>query len=407
MKIFTKYIFLVIPSFFCIVKVAVSATGLTPEDAMKASWPTVCSDTTKLGSELSDVCVTNGLGTGGTASDSSTATSAVLGNVANLSDKNQKDKVEGRLEELKEKSSGGTVSILDSERLGFFITGNTTQTQRITTDFGTGYESDDGGFIVGIDYFITNKWVAGFSVGYSNTDLTFNGDAGSTELDSVNTLLYTSYAVTDAFSLDGYLGWTGIEYDMARNVVFDVSCGCSSTFLGRTTGKTAANKVTTGLTAAYGFNLHSLAINPKLKLDYAGTFIDEFSEQEDPNNISGVALKYQDQDIHSLKTELGVDLDYAFSTEWGVILPHVGLSYVHEFLNDSRTIHTSFVQDLNTTPYDMAFVTDDPDRDYMVFSTGISTVLSRGIQIFLNYERVDLHKYIESYSVSGGVRVGF
>jgi len=55
----------------------------------------------------------------------------------------------------------------------------------------------------------------------------------------------------------------------------------------------------------------------------------------------------------------------------------------------------------------MAFITDDPDRDYMIFSTGISTVLSRGIQVFLNYERVDLHKYIDSYSVSGGVRVGF
>lgn len=387
------------------------SSGLTPEEAMKASWPTVCSTANVtgglLGPELLSICQNNDLQSGGVASDSSTATSAVLGNAAQLADKHQKDKVDQRLEELKVKSAGGTASILTGERLGFFVTGQTTQSDRISTSHETGYNSDDGGFSIGIDYFFTNKWVAGFSVGYSNNDLILNEGTGSTELNSVSTLFYTNYAVTDAFSLDGYLGWTGIDYNMARNINFKIDCGCTPDFHGEATAKTHANKVATGLAAAYQMNFQSLSVYPSLKLDYSGTFVDAYSEQENSANISGVALNYQNQKIHSLKSELGLNLDYAFSTKWGVILPRVGLSYVHEFLNDSRTIHTSFVQDLNAPPYDMAFSTDNPDRDYMVFSTGISTVLPHGVQLFLNYERVDLHKYIDSYSVSGGLRVGF
>jgi uncharacterized protein YhjY with autotransporter beta-barrel domain len=371
---------------------------VTASDAMNASWTAgVCANAT---GELEARCagVSGGTAAGPeAAAGNNTATSSSVGNAAFLSDKHQRDTVEERLEELKEMSGRG---VLDTERFGFFVSGKTTQTERITTVFENGYDSDLASATIGMDYFFTDKFVAGFAVGYSGTDVTFSNNDGDTFLDAANTLFYANYAVNDDFSVDGYVGWSGIDYDITRNISYSLTCGCDSVN-SVATAQTTADKATAGLAATYRFAYQSLSILPRLKFDYIGTFIDGYTEQ----GGDGLALKYKDQDIHSFKSELGIDLNYAVSTAWGVFVPYTYAGYVHEFSNDSRTIHTSFVEDASA--YDIAFDTDNPDRDYMLISAGMSTVLPHGVQLFIDYERVELHKYIDSYTVSGGVRVGF
>ncbi len=373
---------------------------VTAAEAMNESWSAGVCENAERGSELAERCEgVNGGNDAGpeAAAGNNTSFSSSLGNAAHLSDEYQKDRVKKRLQELEAESAG---DILDTERLGFFASGKTTQTDRITTRFETGHDSDLVGATIGVDYFFTDKLVAGIALGYSDTDVVSYNNSGRTDLDAISTLAYANYAVTDDFSVDGYVGWTGIDYDITRNISYNLTCGCD-TITSTARGQTNADKINAGIGASYRWNYDALSITPHLKLDYTGIFIDGYTE----TGGAGLALNYQEQEIQSLKTTAGIDFSYAISIPWGVIVPNASAAYVHEFSDNSRTIHTSFVQD--TSSYDIAFDTDKPDRDYMVMSAGVSAVLPHGVQLFVDYERVELHRYIDSYTVSGGVRVGF
>lgn len=381
---------------------ATADNRITAANAMNASWNAGVCRNAIAGSELAARCAAvNGGADAGpeAAAGNNTAISSSVGNAAFLSN-NQKDTAGKRLEELKEVSGR---SVLDTERFGFFVSGKTTQADRINTYFETGYKSDLSGATVGMDYFFTDKLVAGFAAGYTGTDIRSYNNGGSSSLNAVNTLTYANYAVTDDLSVDGYAGWSGIDYDITRNINYVLSCGCEGIngIHGTATAKTHADQASAGAAASYRFSYQGLSILPRLKFDYIGTFIDGYTEK----GGSGLALKYQDQEINSLKSEAGVNLNYAVSTPWGVLVPHAYAGYVHEFSNNNRTIHTSFAQDASS--YDIAFSTDKPDREFMLVSTGVSAVLAHSTQLFIDYERIELHKYINSYTVSGGIRVGF
>lgn len=379
---------------------------VTDEDAMNAQWDNICNGAGDPQGSLLDQCRSisppdqslppnSGPGVG-----SNTGTSTGLANSAHLSDSQHKKAITDRITQLKNESTASSSII---ERLGFFINGKTTQTNQIDTPFENGSDSSLGGFIIGVDYFFTDKFLAGFAVGYSNTDIDFIGGS-HTELDSVSTLFYANYALTNDLSIDGYAGWTGGEFDIRRNFSYPESCVCDANVAMTATSASAtthSDKALAGIGIAYNINIDALAITPRARFQYTETFIDGYAEQ----GGDGLALRYQDQNITTLQTEAGVDASYAFSFSWGALLPRVGVSYVHEFSNDSRLIHTSFV--LDASNIDMAFNTNNPERDYMLTAFGVSAVLPHGIQLFIDYERVDLHRYFdESYTVTGGFRVG-
>jgi len=372
----------------------------SPGEVINESWAFVCPGAEK-GSELEARCagVNGGDGAGIEAGVGNNAgISSGVGNSTIYSDRQHKKAIDDRQEELKKQGAAG--DILSGERLGFFTSGKLTEIERESTVLETGYESDMQGVTFGLDYFFTNKFVAGLAIGYSSTDLDYSGNSGSSDYENVSVLAYGNYRVTDNFSVDGYVGWTGVEYDLKRNVSYNLTCGCD-VVNSVAHADTEADKILAGMTLAYTLSQNELSITPLIKLDYSGTYIDDYKE----SGGAGLAMKYQNQDIQSFKSTIGFDVSYAVSVPWGVILPKVKAGYVHEFLNHRRTVHASFVED--TTSYDLKFQTDQPDRDYFVLGGGVSAVLTHSVQLFVDYERIEGHRYMNNYTVSGGVRVGF
>jgi uncharacterized protein with beta-barrel porin domain len=80
----------------------------------------------------------------------------------------------------------------------------------------------------------------------------------------------------------------------------------------------------------------------------------------------------------------------------------VRAEYIHEFENNSRSIRARFIQDTNNTVFNI--LTDSPDRDYIVASAGISAQFIHGISLFVNYDTVQAHSYINNHNFSGGMR---
>ncbi len=379
---------------------------VTYEEAMNAEWANVCQGNPQ--GELAKRCDQTALPpdhtfppNAGPGVGNNVGSSTGLANSAHLSDSRHSNTVSERIEQRKKEALNDS-SIL--ERLSFFINGETTQTEQVNTPYETGYNSGLGGFTVGADYFFTDKFLAGFTVGYSGTEIDFIGGS-HTKLDSVTTLFYANYALTNDLFIDGYAGWTGGDFDIRRTFAYPISCACDPNvdrISAVSTATTQSNKVLAGIGFAYNMNYEALNFAPKVRFKYTETFINGYDELDGSN--SGLALRYQGQDITTLQTELGFNSSYAISLPWGVVLPNIGLSYIHEFSNNTRLIHTSFVLDNNQI--DMAFNTNNPERDYMETSFGLSTVLPHGVQLFINYNRIDFHRYYnQSYSVSGGLRL--
>lgn len=376
---------------------------ISPADVITNALPAICAANFAAdpNTALSTTCQTflglaGGPGGGNAGNAGSAGISTGVLNSTIYSDRHKKA-IRKRKEELQAASG----DILSGERLGFFASGKMTETERENTTLETGYESDTHGFTVGMDYFFSDQLVAGIAVDYADTDLDYSGNAGNSDYESVSVITYGSFNANNGFSLDGYLGWTGIEYDIQRNMRLASIIAGAPILNVAAKADTEANKVLVGINIAHNLNFNAIEFTPSLKLDYSGTFLDGYTESDS----NGLALKYDNQDVQSFKSNLGFDSSYAISMPWGVILPQIHAGYVHEFLDHRRTIHASFVQDITNT--DLQFKTDKPDRDYFVFGGGISTVLAHSVQLFVDYERTEGHRYLNSYTVSGGLRVGF
>jgi len=368
----------------------------SPEDVFVDAWAVLCTGQGSSGSDL-DILCGSGVLTGGSAGVAAAGNNGGVfsgtGNSTLNSDRHNKKSLEERKKAIKKLGAAG--DIFSAERLGFFASGRLTEIDRADTVLEKGYDSDVHGFNVGMDYIFNEQFVAGITVGYTDTDLDYNRNAGDTNNESVSVLVFANYNLTDNFIIDGYLGWTGIDFDQRRRI---------SGFAGLNTfalSAPTANKFLSGLNLSYVQSFGALQITPLIKLDYSGTYIDGYTE----TTGSGLALRFKHQDIQSFKSHLGFDTSYAISVPWGVLLPRVQGSYVHEFLDQRRTISATFVQDVTGTS--LNFQTDKPDRDYFIIGGSVSTVLTQSIQMFVDYERIEGHRYLNSYTVSGGVRVGF
>ena len=385
----------------------------SPTDVFDNAWASVCTNVQGSGSDLDVRCIENNLGgqvpgqlepplRGGSvaAAGSNGGIFSGVGNSTVLSDQYIQKSLKQSYKMYKPKG-GAAGDILSTERLGFFASGMQAENDRQDTFLETGYDLDEIGFTVGMDYIFSENFVAGIAVSYSDTDLDFNSTAGSSNYEKVSVLTFANYNFNDHFSLDGYLGWSDIDFDLKRNISYPAAVGGGVAVNTSTSADAEANKVLAGLNLVYTLSYNALEISPLLRLDYSGTFIDGYTE----SGGSGLALQVESQNIQSFKSNIGFNTSYAVSVPWGIILPNVHASYVHEFLDQRRTIHASYIQDPGN--FDLRFKTDQPDRDYFVFGAGLSTVLARGIQLFVDYERIEGHRYLNSYMVSGGLRAAF
>jgi outer membrane autotransporter protein len=123
------------------------------------------------------------------------------------------------------------------------------------------------------------------------------------------------------------------------------------------------------------------------------------------NSKTGLELRYNSQHQTSIQTTLGLSASSAHSFTFGVLVPQVTASWVHEFDNDSRTIKSQFVQ--APTSAGFSFQTERPERDWAVIDVGVSLVMQNGIQAFANFSTVQGNQNFESYGGNMGIRVGW
>ena len=267
-----------------------------------------------------------------------------------------------------------------------------------TTRFETGFDRDTVGGTIGADYLFRDGLVLGAAVSYGHEFGNYEGVGGGFDHDSYGILVYGSFVPITNMFVDAVAGYTRKDYSFDRGASF-ARPGFSTT--GRTSGDTEGNEFRFGVNAGYDFLLGRFTVGPRVGVLYRETTIDGFRE----SGRTGLELDYDNQNIQSLTTTGGVFGSVAISTGFGVIVPQASAEYVHEFLDDQRSVGFRLVQDVAQRRF--LFQTDPPDRDYFNLGVGVSMVLANGFQPFLNFRELVGYKDRSSHTVTLGLRVPF
>lgn len=305
---------------------------------------------------------------------------------------------------------------LESEgkpRLGGFLIGSGGWGDVDARGEADDYDVWGGGVQAGIDYRLSDALVAGFGFGWNRQNTEFDETAAATantvasevgggeiESDAYSPSLYASF-FSGPFHVDGIFTYTYLDYEFDRPVSL---IGINNPFSATASGDTDAHQIGTNVTLGYDFQFGGLGVGPLAGVDYRQTWIDGYSE----SGVPGFPLKYDDQDILSLVTSLGGQAAYAISTGIGVIVPHMRITWEHEFENDARNIDARLFLNDDTAVNDTLFSrTKSPDRDYARLGAGASAQFAHGISAFLDYDTVLALSDVEQHRFTAGGRIEF
>lgn len=315
-----------------------------------------------------------------------------------------------RLEEKRQETRDGGVraASADSGQLGpfgFFLTSEFEWINKSPSPNEAGFDSNSKGAIVGFDYALTKLVTVGLALHYSRVDGNFDGQGGSFHTDNLGFTLYGSAAPIPNFFIDGTVGYIHREYETSRRATY-IAPGNGTVVDGFADSNTSGNEFNLGVNTGYDFIIKALTVGPRFGVNYTTNNIASYEEvARRTQSPTGLELAYDDQHRDSLTTRLGLYASYAVGVGFGVIVPQFTAEWVHEFLNDQRTIFFKFREDNAGTQ--LRFQSDVPDRDYFHLGAGLVFVLPKNISAFMSYRVLLGYNDRIAHTLNAGLRVGF
>jgi outer membrane autotransporter protein len=299
---------------------------------------------------------------------------------------------------LRQRQGAASADTSGAQGFSLFASADYQKFDKDTTRFEGGFERDTVGGTIGGDYLFRSGLVLGAAVTYGHEFGDYDGVGGGFDHDAYGILVYTSVAPIPNLFIDAVAGYTRRDYGFERRISF---ASTTTAVSGPTRGDTDGNEFKIGVNTGYDFLFGPVTVGPRVGVLYRETTIDRYRE----SGNTGLELAYDNQNIQSLTTTAGVFGSVAISTGFGVIVPQVTAEYVHEFLDDQRSVGFRLVQDQLQRRF--LFETDPPDRDYFNLGVGVSMVLPNGMQPFLNFRELVGYNDRSSHTVAIGLRIPF
>jgi len=245
------------------------------------------------------------------------------------------------------------------------------------------------GGTAGVDYQLTRDVVLGIAFGYDATDVDAPLD-GELKIDAATTSLYGTYTPTDRLYFDGAFSYSFLKLDQQRSFV-------SGGAVLQPSGDTHGHQFAVQGRAGYDFERGRFVFGPVVGLSWIHSRIDGYSE------TGAGAMAFDDQDADSLRTRLGGQASYAMKVRGRRIAPQVRIAWVHEFLDDSRTVDGTF----RSTGAPISFPTDDADEDFLELGAGVSGSVTDNANAFINYDTVLGNSDYTAHVFSAGFKILF
>ena len=189
------------------------------------------------------------------------------------------------------------------DRSSFLRTyGTSSENENIGADY-TGYKSDTYGVLFGQQFKDSDKDFYGYAYGFSGTDIDYNNDYGETNAYTLHTSVFKQVS-DDDYNLNLKLGGYLTNRQNERKVsIFGTSVNdtykSETTDLGLQAGATYSRK----------YNILGLNLSPSISLSSTYEFKDDIDEEG-----GSLALKVDNENLLTIKPEIGFSLDKNFST---------------------------------------------------------------------------------------------
>lgn len=290
---------------------------------------------------------------------------------------------------------------------GVFLTGSVAFGNKDATSEVDGFDFVMPGVTAGVDYQVSQNFIVGGAFGYSYYDADFDATVRSPAGQSLKSNSYTfsvfaSYFFEKGFYAEaiGTIGYTG--YESTRRLVIPSQNPTVDPINRIANGDFDAIQYGFAANVGYQYALGGVDVQPIARLRYLAADINSFTE----TGAGGLNLQFNDQNVDSLTTRIGLQASYAVGTPIGVIVPYVRGEYVHEFLNDNDGAAVRYAAD-PTGLSGFIIATEDPDRNYGDLGVGVALTLPHGWVTFLDYATVVGFADFAIHSVAAGLRKDF
>jgi uncharacterized protein with beta-barrel porin domain len=249
------------------------------------------------------------------------------------------------------------------------------------TNESVGFDFQTTGINVGADYYINKQLVAGVTLGYSSGDAELDDNGGQVDTDSLKVGVYTTYfedgssEKISVWYVNAYLGGGYNEYDFERTVN-------AGTISQTAKGDSKGYELNSVIGGGYDYQLGDATIVGLItSLRYDRLWVDDYSE----SGAGSLGLDVDDQDLDSLRSDLGVRVAYSVVAIDDIIW-HWGAqaSWQHEFMDTENTVKARLV-DGGSASFNTD-VNQDISADTLSLGASlsgeISTQLSVGVAYF-------------------------
>jgi uncharacterized protein YhjY with autotransporter beta-barrel domain len=327
--------------------------------------------------------------------------------------------------------AGAGDGIADSGRLGAYINATVGSGSKDQTANESGFDIDATAFTFGMDYRLGQGKFVGAALGLNSSESEMSNNGGNIDSDGTSLMAYGTKALNDNMYIDGTIGIGQYDYDTVRNLNYVAS---GTPVIQQALGSTEADMTF----ASFGIGRDSsykqdqgFLLSYSGRLNYLDADVDGFTERMSNQGASGFGMNMEmdSQQIESLTSVLGIQMAKVVSTSSGVVIPYVGLSYIHEFEDDPRIIRARFANDPFSTGFNQTngtnvtgtsassngqsvptiidITTDAPDSDYFRLAFGTSGILPGGKNWFVALDTLIDLAGTSYYSVSAGFRAEF
>lgn len=301
-------------------------------------------------------------------------------------------------------TGGGASSDVTFGRFGGFLNGQYVNGSEDKTSYQPGYDFDGWSVSGGLDYRVTDEFVAGGYLQYWDGNVDYDSNRGNMDASSWGGAVYGTYFLPSGLYFDGMIGYASNDYNLKRNIIYTINNQTANQV-----AKSDPNADLWNFSLGTGYTIYQqdLSFTPLARLTYLRNSVDSYSERmSSPITTGGsMAQALDSQTYESFRSNLGFQIAKAFSTAHGVFTPQLSLSWVHEFMNGQEQVGTRFVNDINNTPFFV--LTNQPDRNYFDLGVGVSAQLAQGRSGFISYNTLLGYDGVTYNAVNAGVRLEF
>ena len=236
------------------------------------------------------------------------------------------------------------------------------------TNLSSAQDMTSLGISIGADKKVNENRLLGVVLRVGNNDVDVGTYGSAVDTDAISLSLYGSNGLNEDQFLDHVIGVSLLNSDIVRK---------NSGNTNRQTGDRDGKQIFSSLKFGREFEYNDMNITPTGRMDGSFTHLNAYTES------GNEAIKYNDQDIVSLMTSLGMMIDRDISLENSIVISRVNLEYGKDFASSSKVV-TRYTSDNNTT---YSYQANKQDRDILTAGFGFDFTHIQGLTISADYQK--------------------